>query len=90
MHSSCKYSCWEWYKYRRDNYKDAPIDKHMDCHQWAQNGECGKNADFMRTNCAESCKERGYDPPPPTPTPTEGKKKKKKKGKKAKKAEDEA
>merc|ERR1719271_1161633 len=35
MHSQCKYSCWEWYKYRRGKYKDAPIDKFMDCHQWS-------------------------------------------------------
>merc|ERR1719473_303703 len=58
MLTSCKYSCWEWYKYRRDKYPDAPIDKSMDCNSWASSGECGKNPGFMKQNCAESCKEK--------------------------------
>ena len=62
----------------------------MDCHSWAQQGECGKNAAYMRPNCPEACKERGYDPPPPPPTPPgEGKKKKKKRKKKAAATSDE-
>ena len=24
MHSSCKYSCWEWYEYRAKKFPDAP------------------------------------------------------------------
>ena len=44
MLSQCKYSCWEWFKYRREKYKDAPIDKYMDCNSWASQGECGKSA----------------------------------------------
>merc|ERR1719421_771381 len=80
MLTSCKYSCWEWYRHRREKYPDAPIDKVMDCYNWANAGECGKNAEYMRSNCPESCKEKGYDPPPAPPTPA--KKKKKKKAKK--------
>ena len=79
MLSQCKYSCWEWYKHRRDKYPDAPIDKHMDCNSWANQGECGKNAEFMKKGCPESCKEKGYDPPPPPPSEKKSKKKKKKK-----------
>jgi len=86
MLSSCKYSCWEWFKYRREKYPDAPIDKFMDCNAWSSSGECGSNPSFMKTNCPESCKEKGYDPPPPPPEPAAPKKKKKKK-KKAKQAE---
>merc|ERR1719502_105998 len=65
MLTSCKYSCWEWFKYRREKYPDAPIDKNMDCNSWASQGECGKNPAFMKGNCPESCEEKGYDPPPP-------------------------
>ena len=25
MTSSCKYSCWEWFEYRRKKYPDAPM-----------------------------------------------------------------
>ena len=83
MLTQCKYSCWEWFKHRREKYPDAPIDKQMDCDSWSKQGECGKNAAYMRAQCPESCKDVGYDPPP-LPA-TEGKKKKKKrKGKKAK------
>merc|ERR1712196_292645 len=39
MHSNCKYSCWEWYEYRKSKYPDAPIDKAMDCWSWAKDGE---------------------------------------------------
>ena len=42
------------------------------------------DAEFMKPNCPESCKEKGYDAP--SPPPAEGKKKKKKKGKKSKKS----
>ena len=52
------------------------------CASWANAGECGKNAEFMKKGCPEACKEKGYDPPPPPPPPP--KKKKKKKGKKPK------
>ena len=83
MHSSCKYSCWEWYAHRKKKYPDAPIDKSMDCHNWANSGECGKNPTYMKKTCPESCKEKGYDPPPPPASEsTAPKKKKKKKGKK--------
>ena len=54
----------------------------MDCHQWAQDGECSKNPVFMKENCPESCKMKGYDPPPPPPEESKKKKKKSKKGKK--------
>ena len=55
-------------------------DHHAECPTWANSGECGKNAQYMKDNCPESCKEKGYDAPPPPPPPA--KKKKKKKGKK--------
>ena len=88
MHSSCKYSCWEWYQFRAKKYPNYnKIDKLMDCHSWAQSGECGKNAAFMKANRPESCKDRGYDPPPPPPEADPAKKKKKKK-KKKKRAEE--
>merc|ERR1719240_1175038 len=87
MLTQCKYSCWEWFKYRREKYPDAPIDKSMDCHSWAQQGECGKNPTFMKPNCPEACKEKGYDPPEPPPS-AGGAKKKKKSKKKKKKADD--
>ena len=74
-------SCFEWYKHRRQKYPDAPIDKVMDCHNWANQGECGKNAEYMKSNCPESCKDKGYDPQPPPPTPPKKKKKKSKKKK---------
>ena len=83
MLTSCKYSCWEWYKHRRETYKDAPIDKYMDCDSWTKSGECGKNPSFMKGACPEACKEKGYDPPE-EPVAAPKKKKKKKKGKKAK------
>lgn len=83
MHSSCKYSCWEWYQWRAKQYPDYKnIDRRMDCHQWAQDGECSKNPVFMKENCPESCKMKGYDPPPPPPEESKKKKKKSKKGKK--------
>ena len=44
MLTQCKYSCWEWFKFRREKYTDAPIDKYMDCNSWANQGECGKSA----------------------------------------------
>jgi len=77
MLSSCKYSCWEWFRYRREQYPNEPIDKMMDCNSWSNSGECGKNPDYMRANCPESCKEKGYDPPPTPPTPPKKKPKKK-------------
>ena len=43
----------------------------------------GKNADFMKKSCPESCKEKGYDPPA-TPTPPKEKKRKKKGKRRAK------
>jgi len=89
MLSQCKYSCWEWYKHRRDNYPDAPIDKIMDCHSWSNSGECGKNPEYMKSNCPEACKEKGYDPPPAPPGPAPKKKKKKKKKKKDSAGDDE-
>merc|ERR1740138_884347 len=61
MLTQCKYSCWEWFKFRREKYTDAPIDKYMDCNSWANQGECGKNPTFMKPNCPEACKEKGYD-----------------------------
>ena len=42
---------------------------------------------FMKDNCFESCKDKGYDPPPSPPTPSTDKKKKKKKKKAAAKDE---
>jgi hypothetical protein len=83
MHSSCKYSCWEWYSYRKEKYPDAPIDKSMDCYDWSNKGECGKNPDYMKKTCPESCKDKSYEPPPPPAQPTKSKKKKKKKKKAA-------
>merc|ERR1712054_568039 len=56
MLSSCKYSCWEWFEYRRKKYADAPIDKRFYCHSWAKSGECKSNGAFMKANCPESCK----------------------------------
>jgi hypothetical protein len=45
MLTQCKYSCWEWYNYRSKakKYEGAEIDRSMDCHGWANQGECGKN-----------------------------------------------
>lgn len=89
MRSSCKYSCWEWFKYRKEKFPDAPIDKRFDCNSWASNGECHKNTEFMKKECPESCKEKGYDAPEePKPVPAPSKKKKKK-GKKKKAAGEE-
>ncbi len=88
MHSSCKYSCWEWYQFRAKKYPDYKmIDRMMDCHPWSNSGECSKNPIFMKANCPESCKEKGYDPPPPPPEEPKKKKKKKKKKPAAAKAE---
>jgi hypothetical protein len=85
MLEQCKYSCWEWFEHRRQNYPDAKIDKKFHCHLWAKNGECHKNKVFMEGMCPESCEGR-YDPPPEPPDPTLYKQKpKKKKGKKGKK-----
>jgi len=83
MHSSCKYSCFEWYAHRKRKYPDAPIDKSFHCVSWASSGECGKNADYMRKTCPEACKDKGYD----APQSAEPAKKKKKKKKKKSKAE---
>ena len=30
-------------------------DGNSNCGNWAEGGECAKNAEFMRTACAESC-----------------------------------
>ncbi|KAL1515453.1 hypothetical protein AB1Y20_002078 [Prymnesium parvum] len=80
MTSSCKYSCWEWFRFRKDKYPDAPIDKRFDCYSWANSGECHKNKVFMKKECPESCKDKGYDAPEePARGPTKKKKKKSKK-----------
>merc|ERR1740117_686193 len=87
MLSSCKYSCWEWYQYRKKKYPDAPIDKAFDCHGWGQAGECSKNPSFMHEECPETCKDKGYgDESPGTEAPVAKKKKKKTKKEKGKKA----
>jgi Glutathione peroxidase/ShK domain-like len=31
-------------------------DKHADCNDWAEQGECDNNPDYMLTHCATSCK----------------------------------
>merc|ERR1712032_1198582 len=81
MLTTCKYSCWEWYEYRKSKYPDAPIDKEFGCHGWANAGECHKNKDFMEKSCPESCKGK-YDPPEEVTPPKSTKSKKKKKRKK--------
>lgn len=43
MLETCKYSCWEWYKYRKVKFIDAPIDKDFECHGWSKGGECHNN-----------------------------------------------
>jgi hypothetical protein len=57
MLESCKYSCYEWYSYRRTKYPDAPIDKYYYCDSWAKRNECASNRAFMETGCPESCKD---------------------------------
>lgn len=43
MHTSCKYSCWEWYEHRNAKFPDAQIDRKFHCASWANKGECHKN-----------------------------------------------
>ena len=43
---------------------------------------CAAVQEYMKSNCPEACKEKGYDPPPAPPGPAPKKKKKKKKKKK--------
>lgn len=31
------------------------IDQNAHCNDWASNGDCSKNPDFMRDNCPLSC-----------------------------------
>lgn len=84
MHSSCKYSCWEWYEFRAKKHPEyTKIDKTMDCHSWANSGECSKNPTFMKSNCAESCKDKGYEEVEPVPQAAATKKKKRRRRKKA-------
>ena len=42
---------------------------------------CAAVQEYMKSNCPEACKEKGYDPPPAPPGPAPKKKKKKKKKK---------
>lgn len=79
MLSQCKYSCWEWFNYRKEKYPDAEIDKSMDCHGWSNQGECHKNPTYMKSTCPQSCKEKGYDAPPSPPKPAKPRKKRSKK-----------
>lgn len=59
MLSNCKYSCWEWYRHRRETYPTAPIDKSMDCYGWSTQGECRKNPEYMKKTCPERCQSEG-------------------------------
>ena len=55
MLEQCKYSCWEWFEHRRQNYPDAKIDKKFHCHLWAKNGECIRNPAYMWATCKAAC-----------------------------------
>ena len=43
------------------------------CMQWASEGHCGTNKNFMCTQCCADCRDRGecMPPPPPPPPPSE-------------------
>ena len=50
----------------------AAPDKENDCYGWALKGECEKNPEWMRDNCATSCaSSAAYTPPPPAPSDRE-------------------
>mmetsp|Transcript_9242 Transcript_9242/g.29526 ORF Transcript_9242/g.29526 Transcript_9242/m.29526 type:complete len:127 (+) Transcript_9242:322-702(+) len=88
MLESCRYSCYEWYSYRRAKYPDAPIDKYYYCDSWAKRDECASNRAFMQTGCPESCKdrwEREIDAAEPTSKPKPGKGRTEKRRKKKRK-----
>ena len=41
-----------------DNQKQ---DLNQYCPDWANNGECDRNRDWMLPNCAKSCEKKKYD-----------------------------
>jgi hypothetical protein len=38
--------------------EDVPEDQHDECYDWAEDGDCEENEDFMYAECATSCEAR--------------------------------